>query len=138
MNILLDTHVWIWAIERPEKISPIPRELLENRENDIFVSPISTLEIAQLVRSGRIELKYLLSSWVERAMSCLNAGTAPFTHETAEMAYMIPEPFHKDPADRILAATAIVESMYLMTADAKILGCKSIPSINAKDGSLPV
>ena len=132
MKILLDTHVWIWAMEKPEEISFASRQLLEDRKNGIFVSPISTLEIAQLVKSGRIELRHSLSSWVKRALSSLDAETAPFTHETAEMAYMIPEPFQKDPADRILAATAILESLHLMTADGKILGCENIPTINAR------
>jgi len=136
MKILLDTHVWIWAVERPEEIGSASRQLLEDSKNEIFVSPISTLEIAQLIKSGRMELKHSLSSWVKRSLSNLEAETAPFTHETAEMAYRIPEPFHKDPADRILAATAILENLHLMTADEKILSCKNIPSINARANRL--
>lgn len=132
MKILLDTHVWIWAVETPEELGMNSRRLLENPDNDIFVSPVSTLEIARLVKAGRIELAHSLSSWVKRALANIDAETSPFTHEMAEMAYRIPEPFHKDPADRILAATAILENLHLMTADEKILGHKNIHSLNAR------
>ncbi|HCE44530.1 MAG TPA: hypothetical protein DET40_13365 [Lentisphaeria bacterium] len=132
MKILLDTHVWIWIAESPDELGSNARSLLEDLDNEIFISPISTLEIAQLVKSGKIELKHSLSAWVRKSMSEVDAKTAPFTHDTAEMAYKIPEPFHKDPADRILAATAILENLGLMTADEKILGNKHIRTINAR------
>jgi len=132
MKILLDTHVWIWALEDPDELGSNSRRLIEDLDSEIFISPISTLEIAQLMKSGKIELKHSLSSWVRKSIAELDAKTAPFTHDTAEMAYKIPEPFHKDPADRILAATAILENLGLMTADGKLLGNSHIRTINAR------
>jgi len=107
------------------------RGYIEDQENEIFVSPISTLEIAQLKKKGKIELKHSLSSWVKRSIASLDAETIQFSHETAEMAYRMPEPFHKDPADRILVATTILENLQLMTADEKILEYGKIKVINA-------
>ncbi len=132
MKILLDTHVWIWISEIPDELGSNARRLLEDLDNEIFLSPISTLEIAQLIKSGKIELKHSLSSWVRKSLSELDAKTAPFTHDIAEMAYKVPKPFHKDPADRILAATAILENLGFMTADKEILGNRHIRTINAR------
>ena len=132
MKILIDTHVLIWALEKPEELGKTARSLIEDGENGIFISPVSTLEIAQLIRSGRIELNQTLSSWIRKALKNLMAETVPFTHETAEAAYQMQEPFHKDPADRILVATAALENLHLMTADKRILNYKHIYTVNAR------
>ena len=132
MKILLDTHVLIWAVEKPEELGKNSKSLLEDGENEIFISPVSTLEIAQLISSGRIELNQTLNSWLKRALKNLKAETVPFTHETAETACQIPEPFHKDPADRILVATAVLKNLSLMTADERIVNYKHASTINAR------
>jgi PIN domain nuclease of toxin-antitoxin system len=132
MKILLDTHVLIWAVEKPEELGKNSKSLLEDGENEIFISPVSTLEIAQLISSGRIELNQTLNSWLKKALKNLKAETVPFTHETAEAAYKLPEPFHKDPADRILVATAVLENLSLMTADERIVNFKHASTINAR------
>ena len=132
MRILLDTHVLIWAVEGPEELGRNSKSLIEDGENEIFISPVSTLEIAQLIRSGRIDLNQTLGSWIKRAMKNLKAETAPFTHEIAETAYRLQEPFHKDPADRILVASAVLENFTLITADERILNYKHSSSVNAR------
>jgi PIN domain nuclease of toxin-antitoxin system len=58
MKILLDTHVWIWAVERPEELGSASRLLLENKDNEIFVSPISTLENLHLMTADEKILGY--------------------------------------------------------------------------------
>ena len=132
MKILLDTHVLIWAVEKPEELGKNSKSLIEDGKNEIFISPISTLEIAQLISSGRIELNQTLNSWIKKALRNLKAETVPFTHETAETAYRMQEPFHKDPADRILVATAVLENLSLMTADERILNYKHVSAVNAR------
>jgi PIN domain nuclease of toxin-antitoxin system len=132
MKILIDTHVWIWAMEKPEELGNHSTRLLENEETEILISPISTLEIAQLISSGKIGLNQTLGSWINKSVLNLKAGTVPFTHEIAEAAYQMREPFHKDPADRILVATAALENIALMTADERILGYKHIRTLDAR------
>ncbi|MFA6569166.1 MAG: type II toxin-antitoxin system VapC family toxin [Victivallales bacterium] len=132
MKILLDTHVLIWAVEKPEELGKNSKGLLEDGKNEIFISPVSTLEIAQLINSGRIELNQTLNSWIKKVLRNLKVETVPFTHETAETAYRMQEPFHKDPADRILVATAVLENLSLMTADERILNYKHLSAINAR------
>lgn len=132
MKILLDTHVLIWTVEKPEELGKNSKSLIEDGENEIFISPISTLEIAQLISSGRIEINQTLNSWIKKALRNLKAETVTFTHETAETAYRMQEPFHKDPADRILVATAVLENLTLMTADERILNYKHASTVNAR------
>jgi PIN domain nuclease of toxin-antitoxin system len=132
MKILLDTHVLIWAVEKPEELGKNSKSLIEDGENEIFISPISTLEIAQLISSGRIEINQTLNSWIKKTLRNLKAETVTFTHETAETAYRMQEPFHKDPADRILVATAVLENLTLMTADERILNYKHASTVNAR------
>jgi PIN domain nuclease of toxin-antitoxin system len=132
MKILLDTHVLIWAVEKPEELGKNSKSLIEDGENEIFISPISTLEIAQLISSGRIEINQTLNSCIKKTLRNLKAETVTFTHETAETAYRMQEPFHKDPADRILVATAVLENLTLMTADERILNYKHASTVNAR------
>jgi PIN domain nuclease of toxin-antitoxin system len=132
VKILFDTHVLIWALEKPEELGENSKSLIEDGENGIFISPISTLEIAQLVSSRRVEINQALSSWIRRALKNMKTETVPFTHEIAEASYRLQEPFHKDPADRILVATAALENLHLMTADERILNYKHIHTINAR------
>jgi PIN domain nuclease of toxin-antitoxin system len=79
------------------------------------------------------ELNQSLNSWIKRALKNLKAETVTFTHETAETAYRMQEPFHKDPADRILVATAVLENLSLMTADERILNYKHLSAVNARE-----
>jgi PIN domain nuclease of toxin-antitoxin system len=131
VKILIDTHVLIWALEKPEELGENSKSLIEDGENGIFISPISTLEIAQLISSGRIEINQTLGFWIKKALKNLKAETVPFTHEIAEAAYRMQESFHKDPADRILVATAALENLHLMTADERILNYKHVCTVNA-------
>ena len=95
---------------------------LQDRENELWLSPISTWEALTLNFKGRIHIKGNLTEWLARA----TAGTreAPLTHEIAIVARQLP--LHQDPADRILAATAEVLDLTLVTADERLLGLGTI------------
>jgi PIN domain nuclease of toxin-antitoxin system len=131
MKILLVTHVWIWSQEAPERLGASATELLLDRENDLLISPISTLELARLIHGGRISLQGTLRHWVKKSMELLLAETIPFSHDIARSAYALSEPFHKDPADRILVATARIEKCRLLTADERILAYPHVRTFNA-------
>lgn len=131
MRFLLDTHVWIWTQESPERLGPQTRATLEDEDNGVFISPVSTLEIAQLTWSERITLAGRPQTWVAEAMAALLAETAPLTHEIALAAYELPGTLHRDPADRILVATARVHDFTLLTADERILSYSHVLTANA-------
>ena len=121
MRILLDTHVWIWSQEAQEQFGPEARSIILNEDNDLFVSSISSLEISRLVWRKHLTLAGQLRTWISETLQALRAETIPVTHEIALAAYELPGEFHRDPADRILVATAVVHNFTLMTADNRIL-----------------
>jgi PIN domain nuclease of toxin-antitoxin system len=95
---------------------------LKDEANELWLSPISTYEALTLHHKGRFEIDGNLTEWLARA----TAGTreAPLTHEIALVARQLS--LHQDPADRILAATAEVLDLTLVTADERLLGLGTI------------
>ena len=131
MRYLLDTHIWIWSQESPEQLSAKTRRELADLNQERFVSPISTLEIARLIRLGLLRLKHTFLEWKELSLAELAASTISFTHEIAWEAYNLPGTFHNDPADRILVATARIEKLILVTADDLILRYPHVKTLRA-------
>ena len=121
MRYLLDTHVWIWSQENPERLGTKTRRELADLDAERFISPISTLEIARLVHIGLLRLKHAFAEWKNLSLANLDAETIGLTHEIAWDAYNLPGKFHNDPADRVMVATARIERLTLVTADDLIL-----------------
>jgi PIN domain nuclease of toxin-antitoxin system len=121
MSLLLDTHDWIWFAEDNPKLLRARKVLIEKTPvGAIYVSAVSVWEIAMLVHYGRLVLAQNLHTWVENS---LQAGiqVIPLTAQIALESYMLPGEFHKDPADRMIVATARQMRMTLMTQDKAIL-----------------
>ena len=93
---------------------------------------ISTLEIARLAAGGDIILKIPLTDWIERTLTDLRMESIPVSNEIAVEAYRLPEPFHKDPADRQIVACSRLHGLRLATADDRILQWKHVASIDAR------
>ncbi len=132
MKLLLDTHVWIWTQEAPEKLGPATRDAVLDVANELSVSTVSTLEIARLIDGDLLALRGSLKTWVARSLESLRCGTALLTHEIAAAAYALPGAFHKDPADRILASTARLADMILVTADEHLLLYPHVRTLDAR------
>lgn len=132
MSLLLDTHVWVWTQECPERIGPRARARLEDAGETLFVSTVSTLEIARLIHGGQLVLKGNLAAWVARSLELIHARGIELTHEMAIGAYALPAAFHKDPADRMLVATARACKLVLVTADERLLACRSVQTLDAR------
>ena len=120
MRLLLDTHIWLWLVDGSPRLRV--REQLKDLNNQLWLSPMSTWEALTLQRKGRILFDREPKDWVAHA----TAGTkeAPLTHEIVFVARNLP--LHEDPADRILAATAQVLDLILVTADERLLGLPAI------------
>ena len=126
MKLLLDTHIWPWALAEPAKLSGRVKRELENSGNEIWVSSVSTWEALMLHAKNRIQLPGNLQAWFARATSY--SREAPLTHEIAFLAHQLPLP-HTDRADRFLAATAKVLSLVLVTQDPELLGLGDIQTV---------
>ena len=123
MTALLDTHVLLWWLTGDARLSPAQREVVASAsaETPLLVSDISLWEIAMLHSLGRIRLSVPLRDWLERAVApplVRRQGISPAI--AAELA-ALPDSFHRDPADRILVATARVLGATLLTQDRRIL-----------------
>ena len=120
MKLLLDTHIWLWALLDPERLSPAVRAALASGENELWLSPISVWEALLLAEGGRIRVDTAPTEWVERMVRALPRREAALTHDIAVASRQLTLS-HEDPADRFLAATAQVLGLTLVTADARLI-----------------
>jgi PIN domain nuclease of toxin-antitoxin system len=132
VNLLLDTHVLVWAESMDHRLGPMTRDLLLDPANTLLVSPISTLELARLISLTRLVLRKSLHDWLTTARQHLDFQDAPFTHSAAIDSYQLPADFRKDPADRMLVATAREVGCPLVTADDLILSYPHVKSFDAR------
>jgi len=98
---------------------------LNDTNNELWLSPMSTWEALTLHYKGRIRIKEEITEWL--ALATAGTREAPFTHEIALAARQLQ--MHQDPADRILAATAQVLDLTLVTADQRLLGLGTIRTL---------
>ena len=129
MKLLLDTHIWIWSVASPDRLTKRVKTALGSARNELWLSPISVWEFLVLAEKGGLKLDRLAASWVEAALAA--PGTlrdAPMTREVAIESRRVPLP-HQDPADRFIAATALVHGLTLVTADERLLAVESLPTL---------
>lgn len=122
MRYLLDTHILLWWLNAEPRLSTKHRQILDaaSAENPLRVSDISLWEIATLESLGRLELRLPLRDWLERAIAPPLVRTVGISPAIAAEAAALPDTFHRDPADHILAATARVLGATLLTEDSRI------------------
>lgn len=120
--IVLDTHVLVWWLAAPGNLSAKARRLVNSSaaKGEVRASTISLFEIATLVRRGRLELGVDVASWFDALQLIPDLTMEPVTPDVARIAGEFQEPFPGDPADRLIAATAMVTKSKLVTADRRI------------------
>ena len=127
--ILLDTHILVWLVLSPKKLSKAASSAIRWAEivSGLAISAVSLLELVSLIVANRVDL---IGS-VERTLANFteDVDIRPLTLEIAAMSAYLPVDFPRDPADRAIAATARVEGIPLVTADERILRCHSIKTI---------
>jgi PIN domain nuclease of toxin-antitoxin system len=127
MNLLLDTHIWIWSVGDRKRLAARVLRELANTENELWLSPISIWEVQFLYRKKRIELEGMdVETWTRRALEIrpLNEATL-----TIDVAVEIPKLnlAHGDPGDHFLVATAKVLGLTLVTSDERIIRSADVP-----------
>ena len=118
MKLLLDTHILLWTVGQPEKLSESARTILTEPANSLFFSAASIWEIVIKLGLGRADFK--VDPYRLRKMLVVHGYTELAV--TAEHALKVDSllPLHKDPFDRLLLAQARIEGMLLITGDASI------------------
>ena len=125
MNLLLDTHVWLWSLLEPEKLTKSTRNRLQAQETALWLSPISAWEALMLIERGRLHVPGDGPSWVETAWRSGPFREAPLTFAVAAASRRLAAPV-RDPADRFLAASALVYGCAFVTADRRL---KVVPGV---------
>ena len=120
MKLLLDTHIWLWSLLEPARLSSRVAAELDNPSNELWLSPISTWEVLILAEKGRIVLDTAPQDWIRDVFSKIPFKEAPINHHVAIRSRSVNLP-HQDPADRFLIATALVYQLMLVTADERLL-----------------
>ena len=132
MTALLDTHILIWWLNDSNRLSPAQQEVVASAsaESPLLVSDISFWEVAMLHSLGRIRLAIPLRAWLDKAVApplVRRHGISPAI--AAELA-TLPDSFQRDPADRILVATARIFGATLLTQDRRIVDAALVNTLH--------
>lgn len=130
MSHLLDTHILIWWIAEPQRLRRAERRILDRATSTpVLVSDVTLWEIAMLVERGRVSLGRPLREWLEEATAEPAVRLVRITPAIAAEVAGLPSTFHRDPADRILVATARVHGATMLTHDKAIVASKLVPIV---------
>jgi PIN domain nuclease of toxin-antitoxin system len=123
-TILLDTHIVLWLDSGSERLRPSTRALIDaawRNGGTVFMSAVTAWEIALLVDTGRIELDSPVEVWIDRFLDRPGIEAVPLVHRAACRSYRLHDLPHRDPADRLLIASAIELGCPLVTYDERLV-----------------
>lgn len=132
--ILLDTHVLLWLAVRPARLSKaatraIKRAERAERAGGVAISSITLWEIAQLVDDGRVKVHGSTEGFLESLCQSSELAVLEITAEIAALAFQFPSGFPRDPADRLIGATARAHGIPLVTKDQPMQDCPLIETV---------
>ena len=125
MRLLLDTHIWLWSLLEPERLSPTVAAALVEPDTERWLSPLCIWEALLLIERKRLEVDRPAESWVREALERAPVIDAPVNHEVAFASRRL-KTRHRDPVDRFLLATAQVFDLTLVTQDGALLAQKDV------------
>jgi PIN domain nuclease of toxin-antitoxin system len=128
VRLLLDTHVFLWSLLEPGRLTPQAAAALEHPENELWISPVVMWEVLVLAEKRRVILEPDATTWIRKVLQTIPLREAPLTHEVAIQSRSVDLPL-QDPVDRFLAATALVYDLTLVTADQRLLESSKISTL---------
>lgn len=131
MRLLLDTNAWLRLFLFPSQLTRAMRQTLA-AEQILALSAMSIFEVAQKVSKGKLHCGMPVRDWTELATPPSRIKVLPLNSDIALRAYEWPADFHGDPADRIIAATAVAHRLTLVTSDEKLLARADLPTLDTR------
>jgi hypothetical protein len=128
---LLDTCAWLDVFIAPQKLRPEVRAII-NQQSLFSIADITLLEVARKAQLGDLILDATIERWFEIALPPRRSRILPITTPIAIESSRLPEPFHKDPADRLIVATARIHGQTIITSDLKILDYPHVRSLASR------
>jgi len=131
LKALLDTHILVRWVSRPDDLSPAQRHAVgrASAAQPLLVASISLWEVSTLVSLGRLRLDRPLREWLERAVAAPLVRVVELSPSIAAEVSTLPDWFHRDPADRIIVASAHVHAAALLTNDRRIRDAALVTTI---------
>jgi len=119
--IILDTHIWVkWILEEQSSLSEKILGVITGGSH-LVVSAISCFEVSMLAKRGKLELPLPVDQWLQEALYNSGVDALPVTCDIMQSAAMLPD-IHRDPADRIIIATALLNQAQLVSLDSVFPG----------------
>jgi PIN domain nuclease of toxin-antitoxin system len=116
VRYLLDTGVWLWSVGEPSRISRKARDVLADVSQEMFLSAVTSWEVAIKAASGKLQLPEPPDLYVPRRMAAQGLRPLAVSHQHALAVFGLPA-HHRDPFDRLLIAQAKVEELTVISAD---------------------
>jgi PIN domain nuclease of toxin-antitoxin system len=131
MRTLLDTHAWLWWATEDRRLSKRARSAIAKSQanEDVWVSLISIWELAKKIEKKQLALDRPLDQWLDAATTMTGLHLAEITRPILVESCELPQPFHGDPADQIIVATARRENAVLITRDGRMRGYSHVRSL---------
>jgi len=129
--ILMDTCAIIWDALEQQRITPVALKAINNADahNALIVSDISIWEISMLIKRGRIEVATTPANFINLFLQSRNISVISISPEIAELSVSFGSEMNNDPADRIIAATAVIQNAQLVTADTNLLNSELVDTL---------
>lgn len=131
MPTLLDTHTWLWWVAEDRRLSPAARRAIERSQarDDLLLSLISIWEVAKKVEKAQLVLDRPVDQWLDQAASRPGLHLIELTRPILVESCRLPAPFHGDPADQIIVATARDREAMVVTKDQRIRSYANVRSL---------
>ena len=123
MNYLLDTHIWVWGQAEPHRLGKRVTRVLSDARSDLWLSPMTLVEFGMLHKKQRFGLGETSKTWIPKALKGFHEAVVTNEVALASERYL---GIMKDPADRVIAATAAIYGLCLITNDRALAGLKDI------------
>ena len=139
MNVLLDTHIWVWWLTPDSPLTLSERSALDAAADrgEVRLAAISLWEVQMLHAKGRLALPLAFASWLGQAVNGRMLTLLPLDFRAVTALDELPSTFHGDPADRLIVATARAHSLPLATRDARIRRSRLVTIWKPKDRIRP-